>query len=57
MKQLKLLFEADDVLPLRAALRELLLQILCISNKVKQRQKAGLMEQQKDRRATARSEQ
>lgn len=40
MKQLKLLFEANDLLPLPAALGEMLLQLLYINNMVKQRQKA-----------------
>lgn len=38
MKQLKLLFETDDLLPLPAALGEMLLQLLYI-NMVKQRQR------------------
>lgn len=35
MKQLKLLFEADDLLPLPAALGEMLLQLLYINNMIK----------------------
>lgn len=32
VKQLKLLLEADDLLPLPAALAQMLLQLLCIKN-------------------------
>lgn len=46
MKQLKLLFETDDLLPLRAALGEMLLQLLYINNMVKQRQKAQTKDRQ-----------
>lgn len=31
MKQLELLLQTDDLFPLRAALRQLLLQLLCIN--------------------------
>lgn len=39
MKQLKLLFETDDLLSLPAALAQMLLQLLCI-DMVKQRQES-----------------